>query len=83
MGDFAVNTSVAGVRSQPCADALIGSEPFTSVRADGALEIGPQVRAGTGAAVDRLDLSAAAVFGNGSPQRVRGCVLTADDGGPS
>ncbi|MEU2630574.1 hypothetical protein, partial [Kitasatospora sp. NPDC007106] len=65
---------------------------------DSALEIGPQVRASTGAAVNRFDLSAAAVFGNGSPQRVflswtntgadgdasvRGCVLTADDGGLS
>ncbi|MCU7826872.1 hypothetical protein [Kitasatospora sp. DSM 101779] len=36
MGDFAVNTSVSGSQSQPCADALLGSELFAAVWADGA-----------------------------------------------
>jgi hypothetical protein len=65
---------------------------------DSELEIGPKVQAGSGPAKNRFDLSAAAVFGGDTPQKVflswtsmaadgdtsvHGCVLNADAGGLS
>ncbi|MDT9700948.1 hypothetical protein [Streptomyces sp. P17] len=65
---------------------------------DSELEIGPKVQASSGAAKNRFNLSAAAVFGSDTPQKVflswtsmaadgdtsiRGCVLTADADGLS
>ncbi|MEV8100083.1 hypothetical protein [Kitasatospora sp. NPDC085879] len=65
---------------------------------DSELEIGPKVQVSSGVARSRFDLSAAAVFGNDTPQKVflswtnmaadadtsiRGSVLTADAGGLS